>query len=90
MPKLDLNQEEFQNQFLLLEKPEQLAFLKTMRKLKTLTWNQIYQDAGLKWEAISADEYSIRITQKCRAVVKRRGDEVSFISLHPDHDSAYE
>jgi len=31
----------------------------------------------------------MRVTQKCRIVVKREGNILRFISLHPDHDSAY-
>ncbi len=90
MPKLDLNDEQFQNQFFALEKAEQIAVLKTFRKLKQLSWSLIYRDSGLKWESIGNDEYTIRITIKCRAVVRRQADEVQFLSLHPDHDSAYE
>ncbi len=91
--KFDLNDEDFQKDLLALEKAELLAFFKTLRKLQQLSWQEIYSDNGLKWEAIKSSEaslYTIRITQKCRAVVKRSDDELSFMSLHPDHDSAYE
>jgi hypothetical protein len=33
--------------------------------------------------------YSLRITQKCRAVAIREGDYLRLLSLHSDHDSAY-
>ncbi len=89
MPRLDLNDEQFQDAFLELEKAEAVATLKTFRKLRTLSWDQVYRDAGLKWEAIGDGFYTIRITQKCRAVVKRLGDIVQFVSVHADHDSAY-
>lgn len=88
----DLNQAQFQEDLLELEKAELLAFFKTMRKLKTLSWQQLFRDSGLKWESIKSlepDTYTIRITQKCRAIVKREKDTLRFISLHPDHDSAY-
>ncbi len=93
MPKLNLNDPIFQNQWFQLEKPEQLALNKTLKKLLVLSWDQVYKDAGLNWEMARETNnerfYSIRITEKCRALVKRNGDEVIFVSLHPDHDSAY-
>jgi hypothetical protein len=90
MPHLDLNGVKFQDRFFTLEKSELLAALKTFRKLRTLSWQQVYRDSGLNWEASGDDMYSIRITQKCRALVRRVGDTVQFLSLHPDHDSAYD
>jgi hypothetical protein len=55
-----------------------------------MDWNSIYRDMGLRWELIQsrtgpANErlYSIRITQKVRAVVKRSGELLEFLSLHP-------
>jgi hypothetical protein len=91
--KFDLNDEGFQKDLLALEKVELLAFFKTLRKLQQLSWPEVYRDNGLKWEAIKSSDsplYTNRVTQKCRAVVKRNDDELSFVSLHPDHDSAYE
>jgi hypothetical protein len=88
----DLNRSKFQADLLTLEKAELLAFFKTLRKLKQLSWSQVYQDKGLRWESIKSlgeDAYTLRVTQKCRAVVKREGDVLRFLSLHPDHDSAY-
>jgi hypothetical protein len=97
MPVLfDLNHAEFQRDFLSLEKTELLAFVKTLRKLSQMEWSQVYQDSGLNWEFANTAEgpqgqklYSLRVTQKCRALAKREGDTIIFISLHPDHDSAY-
>jgi hypothetical protein len=93
---LDLNNEKFQEDLLELEKAEALALLKTLRKLRQLEWNDIYKDQGLKWELANSLQgidgeniYSIRITQKCRALVQRSEDTIIFLSLHPDHDSAY-
>ena len=88
----DLNNARFQEALVGLEKSELLAFFKTLRKLKQLSWEQVYRDKGLRWESIKSvevDAYTIRVTQKCRAVVQREGDVLRFISLHPDHDSAY-
>ena len=93
MPKLNLNDPIFQQDWFDLQKPEQIALLKTLKKLLKLSWDQVYKDPGLNWELARETNnerfYSIRITEKCRALVKRNGDEVIFISLHPDHDSAY-
>jgi hypothetical protein len=93
---LDLNRSRFQQDFLMLEKTELIAFVKTLRKLVQMEWQQIYEDNGLNWELIKSAEgpegqkvYSLRVTQKCRALVERKSDTLVFISLHPDHDSAY-
>ena len=93
MPKLNLNDPNFQNDWFSLQKPEHLAMLKTLKKLLKLTWDGVHKDSGLNWK-LAREEYgerfySIRITEKCRALVKRNGNEVIFVSLHPDHDRAY-
>jgi hypothetical protein len=95
--RLDLNNPEFQDRWFSLEKPERLAVLEACVKLASMDWNQIYQDKGLRWEMIRSRKardgtklYSIRITRKVRAVVKRSGDFPEFITLHPDHDFAYQ
>ena len=36
-----------------------------------------------------AKVYSLRLSQKVRAIAYRDGDFLRLISLHPDHDSAY-
>jgi hypothetical protein len=94
--KLDLNNPVFQEQWFALEKTEQLKVLNSLRKLSTLTWQQIYTDPGLKWEQIqqrSAPKgeklYSLRISQGFRALAYREGEWLRLLSLHPDHDSAY-
>ena len=88
----DLNNATFQEELVGLEKSELLAFFKTLRKLKQLSWERVYRDKGLRWESVKSvgvEAYTIRVTQKCRAVVQREGDVLRFVSLHPDHDSAY-
>ena len=94
--RLDLNNPVFQRRWFSLEKDERLAVLNCCSKLSAMDWNSIYRDKGLRWELIQsrtgpASErlYSIRITQKVRAVVKRSGELLEFLSLHPDHDSTY-
>ena len=67
-----------------------------------MTWDQIQktssktQKRGINWEPISSQRTSggktiasIRISDKFRARVCRDGKYMRFISLHPDHDSAY-
>ena len=80
-----------------LEREEALAILAILRKIRQLEWEQLYRDRGLRWEAILSQSgpagkriYSIRITRRVRAVAYRDGDFLRFLSLHPDHDSAYE
>lgn len=94
--RLDLNNEIFQSQWFRLGKDERNAVLAVCIKLTSLSWGQLYADKGFRWELIhsrsAADGsklHSIRITQKMRAVVRRAGDFLEFLTLHPDHDSAY-
>lgn len=67
-----------------------------LRRLMGMEWNAIYSHTGFKWEALDhirapngAKTYSLRLSQKMRALAYRDGDFLRFISLHPDHDSAY-
>jgi hypothetical protein len=93
---LDLNNSVFQQEWFALEREDALAVLTILRKIRQLDWDQLYRDKGLRWEAILSRSgpagkrlYSLRITQLMRAVAYREGDFVRFLSLHPDHDSAY-
>ncbi len=93
---LDLNNVFFQKDWLSLEREGALAVLAALRKIKQLEWEQLYRDKGLHWEAIlsrkgpgGARIYSVRITQHVRAVAYRDGEFLCFLSIHPDHDSAY-
>ncbi|OGT41405.1 MAG: hypothetical protein A3F42_01935 [Gammaproteobacteria bacterium RIFCSPHIGHO2_12_FULL_37_34] len=94
--KIDLNNPEFQKDFFDLEKNEQMAFIKTLKKIRELTWQQLYTDNGIKWEAILSKKtrsgerlYTFRFSQKYRAVALREGDFFRLLTLHVDHDSAY-
>ena len=94
--RLDLYNPVFQAAWFSLEKPDRLAVLDCCGKLAAMDWNAIYRDKGLRWELIQSRMgigkerlYSIRITRKVRAVVKRSGDFLEFLTLHADHDSAY-
>ncbi|MDP3087015.1 MAG: hypothetical protein Q8M99_02305 [Methylotenera sp.] len=95
--KLDLNNPEFQESWLKLDKNERNKVTDTLKKLMQLNWVQVYRDQGLKWEKIVSIKppkdieavYSLRITQSCRAVAFRNGEIMSFLIISPDHDAAY-
>lgn len=94
---LDLNNPEFQQDWFALEHEEALAVLATLRKIHRMEWNQLYSDRGFHWEAILSRSgpagqrlYSLRVTRRVRAVAYRDGNFLRFLSLHPDHDSAYQ
>jgi len=93
---LDLNSPEFQEVFFRLELPELKVVVGSLRRLRELDWNAVYPDPGFKWEAIrhirtpnGAPAYSLRLSEKIRAIAYRDRDFLRIISLHPDHDSAY-
>lgn len=95
--RLDLNSPEFQDVFLRLELSELKQVVGSLRRLGELDWNTLYRHTGFKWEAVrhirtpnGATAYSLRLSEKIRGIVFRDGDFLRFISLHPDHDSAYE
>ncbi len=94
---LDLNNPAFQDDWFSIGKDEQLAVLSSCRKLRQMDWDMVHRDKGFHWEAIQSRKgrdntklYTIRMSRKMRAVVKRSGDYLEFLALHPDHDSAYE
>ena len=95
--RLDLNNPVFQDNLLNLQKPERHSALETLRKLRKMTWIQIYTDNGLKWEKIVGVTppdgipaiYSLRVTQSRRATAYRDGDVVRFLTIASDHDAAY-
>ncbi|WP_341761275.1 hypothetical protein [Candidatus Tisiphia endosymbiont of Thecophora atra] len=47
--KIDMNNLEFQNDLFALEKNDQLALIKVLKKISQLTWIELYADQGLKW-----------------------------------------
>ncbi|MBK1632684.1 hypothetical protein CKO31_18430 [Thiohalocapsa halophila] len=95
--RLDLNNPVFQDGVFGLEKPERQAALETLKKLRRLTWQQVYRDAGLKWEKIVSVKpppgtdalYSLRITRSRRATAYRDGAFLRLLSIATDHDSTY-
>ena len=95
--RLDLNNPLFQENLFGLQKPEHLAALDTLRKIRQITWLQLYRDKGLRWEKIQSVRppmginalYSLRITQARRCTAYRDGDFLRLLTIAPDHDSAY-
>ncbi len=94
--RLDLNNPEFQAEWFALQKEDFIAARNTLRKLCSMNWNQVCRDKGLHWEKIQSlktdknrELYTIRLSRKHRAVVYRKNEFMIFVSLHPDHDSAY-
>lgn len=97
--RLDLNNPEFQERLFTLDKAERNRVVETLKKIYGMTWTQVYQNPGLKWEKIEnppvrlesgENAYSIRVSQSRRAVVTRKGDYMRFLTLPVDHDSTYE
>jgi hypothetical protein len=94
--RLDLNSPELQDVFFRLETAELKEVVGSLRRLRELDRNTLYRHTGFKWEAVrhirtpnGATAYSLRLSQKVRAIAYRDGAFLRIISLHPDHDSAY-
>ena len=88
---LDLNAPTFQSDFFDLDANEVKKMLKTLKKLRGLTWNEVFRDHGLKWEEVKSmpGKYTIRLSQSYRAIAIREGTWMRFAALHQDHDGAY-
>ena len=94
--RLDLNSPAFQEIFFRLETAELKQVAASLDRLRQLDWNTLYRHKGFRWEAIEhltapngAKVYSVRLSQRIRALAFRERDFLRFISLHPEHDSAY-
>jgi hypothetical protein len=94
--KIDLNFPDFQKDLFKLEKKELYALIKTLRTLSKMNFDQLRSSSGLILEQIKKTKtrkgnpiYSIRIIRSFRAILSIDGGYLRFISLHPDHDSAY-
>ena len=95
--RLDLNSPEFQEVFFHLEVTDLKQVVASLGRARELDWNTLYRHTGFQWELIDhlsgpnrAKVYSLRLGQRIRAIAFRDGDFLRLISLHPDHDSAYE
>lgn len=95
--QLDLNNECFQDTWLGLDKDERNRVADTLRKIRQLTWDQVYRDQGLKWEKITSVAppqgidaiYALRISRARRATAYRDGNFMRLLTIAPDHDAAY-
>ena len=94
--KLNFGAPTCQEALLTLQQEELVAIFRSFKKISKMTWQQLYEDSGLKWEAIITRHtslnqrmYSFRFSQKYRATAMRNGDTLSILGLHTDHDSAY-
>src|SRR3970040_2354436 len=94
--QLDLDNEVFQENWLTLDKSERSRVTDTLRKLRQLTWNQLYRDQGLKWEKgvsvksskVIVAVFQLSIPQSGRASAYRDGNLLRFLTIAPDHDAA--
>jgi hypothetical protein len=94
---LDLNNPEFLSVFLALDAADLRQVAQSLRRIQGMEWSAVYKAPGLKWEAIKHVKapngqtvYSVRLSAKMRALAYRDGVFMRFLSLHPDHDSAYD
>ena len=95
--RLDLNSPEFLEVFLRLESADLAQVVGSLDQIRKLDWSNVYASKGLQWEAINhlkapdgkSTVYSVRLSQKIRGLAYREGEFMRFISIHPDHDSAY-
>jgi hypothetical protein len=80
-----------------LQKPQRSAAIDALKKIRQLTWAQLYRDNVLKWKKIVSVKppagidaiYSLRITQSRRCTAYRDGDAMRLLTVAPDHDSTY-
>ena len=88
---LDLNYPAFQSELFELNASELKKIIKTLKKLRVMTWNDVFRDHGLRWEEprSTPGKYVVRLSQSYRAVVVRDGCWIRFQTLHQDHDRAY-
>ena len=94
--KIDLNFPPFQQDLFSLDKTKLSIFVQSVKKINKMDLRQVQQSSGLNLEKIKNLKtsngktlYSIRMSKSFRAVICIEDDFIRFISLHPDHDSAY-
>jgi len=95
--RVDLNNPVFQKNLVEIGKAEIIRVQATIKKLLSLTWQQVYQDQGLKWEKITSIKappgidafYSLRLSQSLRATAYREGDWLRLLSIAENHDATY-
>ena len=94
--KIDLNFPPFQQDLFSLDKTKLSSFVQSVKKINKMDLRQFQQSSGLNLEKIKNIKtpngktlYSIRMSKSFRAVICIEDDFIRFISLHPDHDTAY-
>ena len=94
--KIDLNFPPFQQDLFSLDKTKLSIFVQSVKKINKMDLRQVQQSSGLNLEKIKNIKtpngktlYSIRMSKSFRAVICIEDDFIRFISLHPDHESAY-
>ena len=94
--KIDLNFQPFQQDLFSLDKTKLSIFVQSVKKINKMDLRQVQQSSGLNLEKIKNIKtpngktlYSIRMSKSFRAVICIEDDFIRFISLHPDHDTAY-
>jgi hypothetical protein len=95
--RLDLNGPAFQDVLFRLAAAELKQVVASLGRLRELDWNSLYRHTSYQWEHIGhvkgpggVKVHSLRLSEKIRAIGYRDGDFLRLVSLHPDHDSAYE
>jgi hypothetical protein len=84
--RLDLNSPEFLDVFLALQGDELRQVVASLRRVRELDWEAIEHLKAPN----GAKVYSLRLSQRIRAVAFRDGDFLRLTSLHSDHDSTYD
>jgi hypothetical protein len=95
--KLDLNNPEFQRSLFALERSAIADAVVTLRMIASVSWNQVYQDRGLRWERIISVRppagveaiYSLRISRSARALAYRESEWMRLLLVSADHDATY-
>ena len=94
--KIDLNFPPFQQDLFSLDKTKLSIFVQSVKKINKMDLRQVQKSSGLNLEKIKNIKtpngktlYSIRMSKSFRAVICIEDDFIRFISLHPDHDTAY-
>ncbi len=95
--ELDLNNPGFQRALFALTKDERNTVVDALEKLVKLERSALYRSSGFRWERISSlagprgqPLYSLRASQKIRLLAWREGNLLRILSIHADHDSAYQ
>ena len=80
---LDLNYPAFQSELFELDAPELKKIIKIFKKLRGMSWNDVFKDRGLKWEAPKSTpgKFTIRRSQSYRAIVVRADCWMRFQTL---------